>query len=136
MLVSWNSKMETGIDEIDKQHKRLFEIADKLYEAKNGDPERLNIGIAAAAEELLDYAKIHFDTEEGMMERAGFEGYAEHKTIHRAFQEKAQAYQTRINERTDDVFLAMEIMNFMIDWIIDHISLKDQEYVPFIGKQD
>src|SRR6056297_1021189 len=133
MLVSWNSKMETGIDEIDRQHKRLFEIAEKLYEAKNGDPERLNIGIAATTEELLDYAEIHFDTEERMMDKAGFEGYADHKIVHRAFQKKARAYQARINERTEDVFLAMEIMNFLIDWIIDHISVKDQEYVPFIG---
>jgi len=133
MLVSWSSKMETGIEEIDRQHKRLFEIAEKLYEAKNGDPESLNIGIAATTEELLDYAKIHFDTEEGIMENAGFEGYAEHKKIHAAFQEEAKAYQARINERTEDVFLAMEIMNFMIDWIIGHISVKDQEYVPFIG---
>ena len=133
MLVSWSSKMETGIEDIDRQHKRLFEIAEKFYETKNGDPEMLNSGIAATAEELLDYAKIHFDTEEGMMEKAGFAGYAEHKTVHRAFQEKTKVYQSRINERTDDVFLAMEIMNFLIDWIIDHISVNDQEYVPFIG---
>ena len=133
MLVSWSSKMETGIEEIDRQHKRLFEIAEKLYEAKNGDPEMLNMGIAGTAEELLKYAKIHFDTEEGMMKKAGFEGYSEHKKIHNAFQEKAQAYQARINERSDDIFLAMEIMNFMMDWIIDHISIKDREYVPFIG---
>ena len=132
MLVSWSSRMATGIEEIDRQHKKLFEIAEKLYQAKNGDPEMLNKKIAVTARELLDYAKIHFATEERMMEEAGFEGYAEHKKIHRMFAEKAEAYQGRIDERSGDVFLAMEIMNFLIDWIVDHISVTDKEYVPYI----
>jgi len=124
--------METGIEEIDRQHKKLFEIAEKLYQAKSGNPEMLNQKIAVTARELLDYAKIHFATEERMMEEAGFEGYAEHKKIHSMFAEKAEAYQARIDERSDDVFLAMEIMNFLIDWIVDHISVTDKEYVPYI----
>lgn len=133
LFVSWSSKMETGIEKIDIQHKKLFEIAERLSEAKGGDTGILDQSIAETVEELLKYAEIHFETEELLMEEAGFEGYAEHKRIHRMFKEKAQAYHSRINERSDDIFLAMEIMNFMIDWIIDHISKTDQEYVESIS---
>lgn len=33
MALQWNKNLETGIGSIDSQHKRLFEEADKLFEA-------------------------------------------------------------------------------------------------------
>jgi hemerythrin len=132
MLISWNKKFETGIEEIDRQHKNLFAIAERLYEAKKGDGENLGLRIDKTAEELLEYTEIHFKTEESLMEKCNYAGLSEHKRIHSKFKETAIEYKIRIKERRGDLFLAMEMMNFLIDWIVVHVSVTDKEYVPYL----
>ncbi len=132
MLISWNKKFETGIDEIDRQHKNLFAIIERLSEAKSGDGKDLYLRIEEITEELLSYAEIHFETEEKMMGKCSYAGLNEHKIIHSKFKEKAIAYKIRTKKRRGDLFLAMEMMNFLIDWIIEHVSVTDREYIPCV----
>lgn len=132
MLISWNEKYETGIEEIDKQHKTLFKIAESLYAAKEGEEKELGQSIDKTADEFLEYVKYHFKTEESLMEKCCFKGLDEHKRVHKEFEEKAISYQARIKEESGDMFLAMEMMNFLIDWIIGHILVMDREYVECV----
>jgi hemerythrin len=132
MLISWSKKFETGIEAIDRQHKNLFAIIERLYEAKKGDGKNLGLRIASVAEELIEYAEIHFKTEESLMEKSHYEGLKEHKRVHNKFQEAAKTYGVRIKAQSGDVFLAMEMMNFLIDWLIEHVSVTDMEYVSCV----
>ena len=34
-MYEFKEEFKTGIDQIDQEHKRLFEIADQIYELKN-----------------------------------------------------------------------------------------------------
>ena len=51
----------TGIEQIDLEHKRLFEIAQETYQLKNNEfiPDKYD-QIKALFEQLKEYTKMHF----------------------------------------------------------------------------
>ena len=60
----------TGIEAIDKEHERLFELAQETHELLNDNllldkTENLNYLIS----ELINYTKIHFSHEETYLEQ-------------------------------------------------------------------
>ena len=70
----------TGIPKIDAQHKRLFDIINKLdrsIKAGAAKPE-----LKRVLDELGYYIKFHFGDEEAHQQRYNFPGYLDHKTLH------------------------------------------------------
>src|SRR5574344_154621 len=59
----------TGIDMIDKEHKRLFEIAEETYQLKNEMflADKYD-QIKAILQQLKEYTLMHFDHEEAYMQ--------------------------------------------------------------------
>ncbi|MBL6988074.1 MAG: hypothetical protein ISR72_13775, partial [Methylobacter sp.] len=65
MLV-WSDKFATNIELVDFQHKKLFDLLNKLSDAfKQGNPSEIMIN--EILQELLDYADKHFVDEELLM---------------------------------------------------------------------
>ena len=64
-VIPWKSEYETGITEVDNQHKQLVDILNKLYEAmavgKGKDV------LESIFNELTSYTLTHFSTEEKYM---------------------------------------------------------------------
>lgn len=63
----------TGIDFIDKEHRRLFEIAEETYRLKNDEfiPDKYD-QIQNLLDELKDYTAMHFSHEEEYMQSIGY----------------------------------------------------------------
>ena len=60
--IIWNNNFSVGVQELDKQHKKIIEIENRLIKAKDGriDSET----IADLLSDLTKYATKHFETEE------------------------------------------------------------------------
>ena len=68
MPIIWESKLDTGIDVIDHQHRRIVDYINDLEIAKTmGDKKK----VTDVIEQLIDYTQSHFGFEESMMEEAG-----------------------------------------------------------------
>ena len=63
----------TGIEFIDKEHRRLFEIAEETYQLKNDEfiPDKYD-QIQNLLNELKDYTAMHFAHEEEYMQSIGY----------------------------------------------------------------
>ena len=63
--VHWENAYSVGIKDIDKQHKKLFELVNKLYDLND------NANIKEEIRDILyafsDYTKVHFKDEEDYM---------------------------------------------------------------------
>jgi len=70
----------TGIDLIDEQHRVLFRMIVELREAHFGD-ERPVIVIEHASQ-LYQYALVHFETEEGLIESYAEPFLEDHRATH------------------------------------------------------
>ncbi len=116
----------TGIELIDNEHKRLFEIANNLYELMKNDfiPDKYD-NICAALQELKDYTQYHFTDEEAYMERIGYKNMFSQKVEHDAFLQKIEDLElTDIDDNQKAVIFDM--LGFLNDWLIHHILEKDK----------
>ena len=131
--IEWNDKLLTGVDEIDRQHRflvaTLHDIQVRLNEnPKHRLPERI-------LRDLLAYAIYHFDTEEQLMKRHGYE-FAEpalatlHVKQHRHF--SSQIVDLRAQSQTGDAGTEETLLAFLTSWLYEHIAHTDQGLGEFI----
>ena len=75
---------------------------------------------------LIDYAGIHFADEEKLMVKVNFAELPAHKLEHEAFVKKALKLQAVFH--TDQVVLSFTVMEFLKDWLVNHILKNDKKY--------
>ena len=126
--LAWKDEYSVGIDSIDQQHKRLVNLINQLHTAvtySTGEQfER------EALDELVDYTKTHFTYEEGLMEQNGYPDFEPHKAQHRKMIQKVDAV---LAEYEKDQDTAMnEALDYLSDWLINHINGTDKEYSSFL----
>lgn len=123
----WDEKFATGIEEIDFQHKRLFEMINHLAEAfKEG-------AAGEVAKESLaflnEYTKEHFDTEEEFMRVVGYPMLPLHRIEHNELLTKVQNLRVKMDE---GFLITADVATFVADWLAHHIHEDDMGYVLFL----
>lgn len=82
---------------------------------------------------LAKYTVEHFATEEALMQRTNYPGYAAHKKQHDELTAKAveiiQGYES------GKITLPMTLSRFLTDWLRDHIKKTDMEMIRYVKKQ-
>ncbi|MGI6669441.1 MAG: bacteriohemerythrin [Acetivibrionales bacterium] len=135
MYFKWKDEYNTGIKEIDDQHRRLFEIGGRIYDLANANDAYDHYDeIMAVLEELKAYTVYHFGYEEKLMERFGYEHYETHKFQHYFAVRKIQKFEEEdVDENQSEII--MKIVAFISDWISNHILKEDMKYKDlFISK--
>ena len=88
-LFAFTDKYKTGIELVDDEHRRLFEIIDQTYTLIHDDFAHDKYDqIMHLLEQLKDYTEFHFNDEEELMERIGYPDINSQKKAHSAFIEK------------------------------------------------
>jgi hemerythrin len=122
--IQWQDDFSVKVKEIDDQHKTLIQMINSLHEAmlvhKARDLQKQTIN------GMADYAVKHFALEEKYMKQFGYAGYQKHKSEHDQFTAKALDLKERM-DKTGFV-LTLEIINFLRDWLRDHILKVDKAY--------
>ncbi len=116
----------TGIDFIDQEHSKLFDIANRAYELLMNEfiPDKYDY-IVEVINELKDYTKYHFDHEEEYMISIGYKRLLSQKVSHADFIEKLNEYKAEdIDENQKESLL--ELLEFLTNWLIEHIFKKDK----------
>lgn len=125
-VVIWNDAYSIGMPEIDEQHKVLFDLINQLWGAiVNRSTVEQQVKLI---EKLEHYTISHFTAEETFMRAFEYPDFDNHKKIHELFvkkiaQEKANLQATQ--------HLSLDILNFLKDWLIDHIMVSDKAYAKY-----
>jgi hemerythrin-like metal-binding domain len=116
----------TGIEFIDNEHKKLFEIANKVYNLLMDEfiPDKYDY-IMEVVKELKDYAKYHFEHEESYMDSIKYKRLLSHKVEHDGFIEKINQYDPEIIDENQKETL-LELLDFLTSWLVDHILKQDK----------
>ncbi|MCK5707790.1 MAG: hemerythrin family protein [Candidatus Aureabacteria bacterium] len=122
--IEWSDDFSVNVKEIDSQHRVLIDMINMLYEAfiaeKGKDVHKKVI------DGMIDYARIHFETERKYMKQFNFPGYEEHNKEHEIFTQKAMELQKQFNAA--GFILSSNILNFLKDWLKNHILGTDKKY--------
>ncbi len=128
MKATWDKSFETGIELVDKQHKRLFEIINDLDEAINAS---LGANVHKELfEELANYLTEHFGTEERLMDRWKYPRYEEHLNSHNGFTAKVRDFHKK--SLSGDQLVTEEILDYLTDWLVKHIKAVDLQMGEFL----
>jgi hemerythrin len=127
-LLIWNEDLETGIDVIDEQHKRIVELINRLTLVAKGKIEG-NVGEVLA--ELVDYTLSHFVFEEELMEEAGYPFSKAHKRVHDIFTARVSEYQMRFNAGED---VTDALRDMLSRWLFNHIKGDDKAYARTVRR--
>lgn len=122
----WNEKYRIGVEEIDTQHKKLFEIAGKIYELLVNEfySDKYD-KIIELVQELKDYTVYHFKYEEEYQQKIGYKKFFTHKVEHDDFIEKINEVDLTDIDEDHDQYL-VDILEFVVKWIDEHILEKDK----------
>ena len=129
-LITWKSRLDTGIAIIDSQHKRLVEIINQLHDALEAG--RSNEVMGAIFDELIAYTETHFSIEEKLMESHDYEEIESHRREHRAFTD--QIKMDRYNFSVDAWQYEERLKDFLRGWLVNHIAASDRGYVPTLKR--
>ncbi len=127
-MFEWNDKFSVGIDEIDKQHQRLFTIGKEVDDLlKYSNLSNKYVAIMEKVNELMEYTQYHFDYEEKMLEAKDYPDIGEQKEQHMKFIHYLVGIEITKNTDQQEVQLR-EILLFISKWIVDHITSLDKAY--------
>jgi hemerythrin len=115
----------TGIEFIDKQHARLFELANQTYDLLNDQLVTDKYDrIVDVLSELRDYTKTHFADEEAFMKAIGFQYIWSEKHAHLTFIAKLDAIDLDKIDENQQAHI-IEILDFLAKWLTFHIKGAD-----------
>lgn len=128
-MISWREEFSIGVKEIDEQHMKLFEIANRAYELlKDEWRDDKYDGIVRILDELKEYTVYHFKFEEFYQMNIGYPKFLSHKIMHDDFIEKINNIDLdRVDENQGQYLL--EILDFVVKWIQEHILGQDKKFV-------
>lgn len=124
---AFTSKYHTGIEVVDQEHQRLFEIiadANKVIHAELLHDKYDEI--MCILSELKDYTQEHFRDEEACMEEMGYPGLTEQKKAHEAFIEKLAEIDLDSMDDNQQTYLE-ELIDFLLNWLSVHILHMDKK---------
>jgi hemerythrin len=125
MPMVWDEKYSVKVRELDNQHKKLFEIINKLdSHMRQGKGKEI---LGSVLKDMVDYTKIHFAAEERILRDSGYPDYAQHKAIHEKVTEKVSTIHSKYLQG-NGLNLSIEAMNYLNDWLQKHILGTDQKY--------
>jgi hemerythrin-like metal-binding protein len=125
----WNPSLATGNEVVDREHKELIALIDRLELTGNG-PE--GSGIQNALDDLTAYVFVHFQMEEKLMRREGYPDddlqahLAEHRELDLRTSEFVRLYEA------GELTSVQPIVDFLYEWLNHHIQEVDKEMAAFV----
>ncbi|GAB5605017.1 bacteriohemerythrin [Sideroxyarcus sp. TK5] len=123
--IPWDDSLSVGIDVIDEHHRYLFDLINDLYQVvirKRGARE-----VARLIKSLDAYAKIHFRSEEQMMNHYAFAGIDRQLHQHHAFEEKIAEFYEELH--ANQLVAQFDVLTYLRDWLIHHIRVEDAKLI-------
>jgi hemerythrin-like metal-binding protein len=118
-LLAWNQTHAVGIEVIDRQHRGMMDLVNRLgNELKNGLTREL---LQETVQELLTATEIHFQTEEDLMSEHGIKSLETHRGKHQQLLADVRRFGVEVDRRS----MALT-MRYLQEWLIRHIETMDK----------
>lgn len=128
-IFQWRQEYNTNIQAMDEHHRELFKTADRLYEEIHSG--RNQSVLEDTLNFMIRYTRDHFSQEEKLMEDYDFPEYEVHIKHHLRLIQEVQELKDKY--AAGEIRMDMSIVNFLKDWIINHILTEDRKYGPYLN---
>ncbi len=129
-LIEWRDEFNTGVSEVDHEHKEIVALINELHEAMGEDASQDEIGRF-----LGDvFAKIssHFALEETVMRKHNYDEYEDHKNDHEKLLDDLRDIMDDAEEGVGKNYKAA-LAESVRDWFVNHFKTKDARLHKKLG---
>lgn len=123
IIFEWKKEYETGLTEIDNDHKRILELAENLCakiaigESQSVRKEDLRI--------LIEDTEAHFKREETFMLTHEYPLYRNHMEKHENLLREAEKLDKKMD--TGEIQMNKNFIGFIKEWVVNHIIYEDMK---------
>lgn len=129
-IISWSDGLSVNVTVIDEQHKKLIDIVNRLFDAMKAGKAKGVVG--QTIDELREYTVYHFATEEKYFADLNYPDSKVHNAEHLLFVEKLD--DLKMDMAQGKLGIGLELMNFLSNWLTNHIRITDQNYSAFFNE--
>ena len=129
-LLKWKDEYSMSEENIDKQHKGLFDLSNEIYHLVEAGVEDSNV-FRELFIELNDYTVEHFLYEEMYMQSQGYPKLEEHIEEHLIFAKTLKNVALGINKDSH----IRDIGDFVTTWLLQHVLDSDMQYKKYIDSK-
>ena len=130
-LMEWSEKLSVNIKEVDEQHKKWIKLLNDLHDAMKSGKGNEVIGSTLSG--LVEYTKVHFATEEKLLQSHSYPAFLAHKKLHTEMVAKVESLESQY--KSGKPVLSVEVMQFLKNWLSEHIVGTDKNYGPYLNSK-
>jgi len=132
--ITWGKRFLLNHDVIDQQHHDLVDLSLTLIESiESSRPEDV---IKTLIGKIVELAKRHFLTEEGLLKKVDYPHFVYHKQQHDLF---ISTFSSIVEELSDPtlsrIFRVFKVQIFLIDWLVNHTLKEDRNFKKYIDAE-
>jgi hemerythrin len=125
--IEWSDDLLVKIDAIDRDHKHLFALANKIF-ANTGKDMAL---VSSAIDILFSYTKEHFSREETAMRDFNYPAIQDHIFDHKELVAQLNDFNDQFI-KSGPKAIDESFATFLEHWLRDHILKFDQSFADFL----
>lgn len=124
---AFTDKYKTGIELVDSEHKKLFDIMGKVNALIHNENlyDRFD-EIVDLINELKDYTQFHFSDEEKLMEEYHYSGLEAQKKAHQGFIDELDRIDLDSVDENQEAYLE-DLLEYLLNWLSGHILGMDKK---------
>lgn len=124
--IVWKDSFNLGVKEIDEQHQLFAGYINELYDVmQSGNAE----DIVPIINKLSDYSQLHFAAEENMLKLINYPMLETQIIQHAYYISELTLLKSSYLDKTQT---AQNMLLFLKDWLLHHITTEDLKYVEFV----
>jgi hemerythrin len=128
-FIVWKDDYSVHFRIIDEQHQGLVNMTNDLLKGCKAGGSAKDAVFMETVRKAIEYAQVHFYTEEKYMKQAAYPELEQHKKEHAAFVSTVQETVAAFEQgRADPLDLAV----FLKEWLLSHIAISDKKYAPYL----
>lgn len=118
-----------GTVEVDREHTLQLDLLDRFGTQLGTETDRESL--AATLDQLVDFTKMHFASEEALMRLYGYERFAAHVAQHEETVERIDALRDACEAGAEE--LTAETLAHLRHWLVEHIRHADRAFGRFLA---
>ena len=128
--LAWSEKFELQNEEVDSQHRRLFELLSELVAACMDGTD--TVKLKETLDFLVDYTVKHFRDEEALQLRYNYPDYYNHRQLHETFKVTVAELVHKFERNGSSSELSNDVNKVIIHWLVGHIHNEDMKIGRYI----
>lgn len=132
-MVVWKDEYLIGVEQVDRQHRELFDRFHRLMDALTGGTARHELQETIVF--LESYAEDHFCEEETLLREYHYPDADSHRTAHETFRQQLCGFRESLAEQGATNLLVIETVRTLFQWLVDHVCGMDRAFVSYLQQR-